>query len=211
MNELPAFRITENGQAVFNWQELDRRWNDRLFFAILLESTIAVPLARRAAVWRRESGLRGQAFPAERLHISLVGLGDYDGLPEELVEIARHVASMVQAKPFEVSFDRLSAFGGGALVLRGSDGVPPLQAFWRNLTALIADSPLKPFVGSSFEAHVTLLRDKLRVQRVRERAIEPINWTVRDFVLIRSLIRQGRYDELGRWRLNGHDDSVAAM
>ncbi|MES0209537.1 2'-5' RNA ligase family protein [Mesorhizobium sp. M0028] len=57
--------------------------------------------------------MRGQAFPAERLHISLVGLGDYDGLPEELVEIARHVASMVQAKPFEVSFDRLSAFGGG--------------------------------------------------------------------------------------------------
>ncbi|WP_245278493.1 hypothetical protein [Mesorhizobium sp. LSHC420B00] len=97
MNELPAFRITENGQAVFNWQELDRRWNDRLFFAILLESTIAVPLARRAAVWRRESGLRGQVFPAERLHISLIGLGDYDGLPEELVKIARHVASMVQA------------------------------------------------------------------------------------------------------------------
>ncbi|MER8777126.1 hypothetical protein [Mesorhizobium sp. M0977] len=148
MNELPAFRITENGQAVFNWQELDRRWNDRLFFAILLESTIAVPLARRAAVWRRESGLRGQVFPAERLHISLIGLGDYDGLPGGIGQNRPPRRLDGPGEPFEVSFDRLSAFGGGALVLRGSDGVPPLQAFWRNLTALIADSPLKPFVGA---------------------------------------------------------------
>ncbi|GLS37667.1 hypothetical protein GCM10010869_32610 [Mesorhizobium tianshanense] len=97
------------------------------------------------------------------------------------------------------------------MVLRGSDGAPSLQAFWRNLAAVIADSPLKPFVTNSIEPHVTLLRDEVRVPRVRERIVEPIGWTVRDFVLIHSLIRQGLYKELGRWQLNGHDDSLAAM
>ncbi|WP_240547044.1 2'-5' RNA ligase family protein [Mesorhizobium tianshanense] len=156
-------------------------------------------------------GLRGILFQAERLHISLVGLGDHDGLPGGLVEIACRIGTMIEAKPFDVSFDWLSAFGGGALVLRGSDGAPSLQAFWRNLAAVIADSPLKPFVTNSIEPHVTLLRDEVRVPRVRERIVEPIGWTVRDFVLIHSLIRQGLYKELGRWQLNGHDDSLAAM
>lgn len=211
MNELPTFRTAENGQTSFNWQELDRCSNDRLFLATLLERTVAAPLALKAAAWSRELGLRGRLVSTDHMHISLVGLGDHDGLPEGLVELARHVGSMIEAKPFDVSFDCLSAFGGGALVLRGNDSVPPLQAFWRNLAAVIADSPLRPFVTNSIEPHVTLLRDKVRVRKVHERAIDPICWTVRDFVLIHSFIRQGRYEVLGRWQLNGQDDAVASM
>lgn len=212
MTQLPAFRTAGNGQTSFGWQELDRRRDDRLFFAALVEGAIAASIASQTAQWCRESGLREKfLLPKDLLHISWVSLGDHDGLPEELVEAACLVGSMVKAKPFRVGFDRLSAFGGGALVLRAEDGAPEAQAFWRGLAAIITDSPFKPFVGNSFEPHVTLLRDKARVPSVRERPIDPIGWTVRDFVLIHSVLGQGRYEVVERWQLTGQDDAQPAM
>ncbi|MET3577893.1 2'-5' RNA ligase [Mesorhizobium robiniae] len=211
MNELPSFGIGKNGQTFFRWDEPDQRRNDRLFFAVLLESAIATPLALKAAGWQRELGLRGKLNPAKQLHISLFGLGDHDGLPMSLVEAACRAGGLVQAASFDVSFDRLSAFGGGALVLRGSDGIPALQTFWRSLAATLSDSPLKHFVANSFEPHVTLLRDRTRIAKPGERVIEPIRWTVRDFMLIHSFLGQGRYQLYGRWQLSDQDDALAAM
>jgi 2'-5' RNA ligase len=48
--------------------------------------------------------------------------------------------------------------------------------------------------------HVTLLYDK-RV--VDEQPIEPISWTVREFVLVRSLHGQTRHTDVARWQLRG--------
>ncbi|WP_292113403.1 2'-5' RNA ligase family protein [Mesorhizobium sp.] len=138
-------------------------------------------------------------------------LGDHDGLPKPLVDAACRAGSLVRAQAFDVTFDRLSAFGGGALVLRGNNGIPPLQAFWRALASVLSDSPLKPYVPNSIEPHVTLLRDKARVPKVDERSIEPIGWRVREFVLIHSFLRQDRYQVCGRWQLGGKDDALAAM
>ncbi|RWB56593.1 hypothetical protein [Mesorhizobium sp.] len=46
--------------------------------------------------------------------------------------------------------------------MRGSNGVPALQALWRALAAVLSDSPLKPLVAKSIEPHVTSLREKAR-------------------------------------------------
>ncbi len=211
MNEQPWFGIGKNGQAFFRWDEASQDPADRLFFAILLEEALAHMLASRAVTWQRELGLGGKLIRARHLHVSLVLLGDHDGLPRPLVDAACSAGSLVQAKAFDISFDRLSAFGGGALVLRGSDGVPALQAFWRALAAVLSDSPLKSLVAKSIEPHVTLLRDKARVPKVDERPIEPIGWTVREFVLIHSFLRQDRYQIIRRWQLTGRDDAHAVM
>lgn len=211
MSGQPAFGTAKNGQTFFRWEGSERRFDNRIFFAILAESRIAATIARKTIALNGELGLRGWFVPEKHIHISLVGLGDHDEYPKELVEIARHIGSMIVAKPFEVSFDRLAAFGGGALVLRSTDGNPALQKFWRDLTAVISDSPLKPFLTKSIEPHVTLLRDEARVLKIHERSIDPIGWTVRDFVLIHSLIRKGIYRERGCWQLTGQDDSLAGM
>jgi len=55
-------------------------------------------------------------------------------------------------------------------------------------------------VASSFTPHVTLLYDG-RV--VTERLVEPIRWTVREFVLVRSLLGKTRHIVIGRWPLRG--------
>jgi 2'-5' RNA ligase len=87
------------------------------FFAILVESAIAATLGRRAASWRRALGCEEDCFKQNAW--ICVGLRDH-GLPGCLVEIACRIGSRITAKPFNASFDRLSAFGGGALVLRCS-------------------------------------------------------------------------------------------
>ncbi|MBZ9823465.1 2'-5' RNA ligase family protein [Mesorhizobium sp. CA4] len=113
------------------------------------------------------------------------------------------------AKAFDVSFDRLSAFGGGALVLRSSDHSPALQHFWRKLSAIVHDSPLRDFVTNRLEPHVTLLRDRDEVPKIQERLVEPVSWRVRNFALIHS--HQGEYTFPGTWQLNGQDDAHAVM
>ncbi|MBN9551499.1 MAG: 2'-5' RNA ligase [Alphaproteobacteria bacterium] len=211
MNEKPWFGIGRNGQTFFRWDEANADRNDRLFFAILVDEEIACTLALRAAAWQRELGLAGKLVRAGHFHISLVLLGDYDGLPKPLVEAACRAGSLVRAQAFDVAFDRLSAFGGGALVLRGGNGIPPLQAFWRALGCVLADTPLKSLVPNSIEPHVTLLRDRAHVAKIGERSIEPIGWTVREFVLIHSFLGQHRYQVCGRWQLDGQDHAHPVM
>lgn len=207
MSGQPAFGTAKNGQTFFQWEEPIPIREPRLFYAILVEDQVNAMLRHRAESYCRELGLRGRLTPVEQMHITLIGLGN--GKPEAVVEIARHVGLLIQARPFDVCFDRLSAFGGGALVLRSSDHSPALQAFWRKLSAVIDDSPLKPFVTSSVEPHVTLLRDRVGVPRVREQVVEPTSWTVRSFALIRS--HKGKYQCPAIWQLTGQDDSLAGM
>ena len=55
-------------------------------------------------------------------------------------------------------------------------------------------------VASQVTPHVTLLYDDVLVE---ERAVEPIRWTVREFVLVHSLLGQTRHVPLARWPLGG--------
>ncbi|HEY0300012.1 MAG TPA: hypothetical protein VGC36_01675, partial [Rhizomicrobium sp.] len=49
-----------------------------------------------------------------------------------------------------------------------------------------------------FKPHVTLLRDSLRVAPA---PLAPIVWTVRDFVLVHSLLGRTTHIHLARWPL----------
>ena len=40
-------------------------------------------------------------------------------------------------------------------------------------------------------------------REIKEEAIEPIDWTVREFVLVHSLLGRNRYSALARWPLRG--------
>ena len=53
-------------------------------------------------------------------------------------------------------------------------------------------------VSAQYTPHLTLLFDE---RRVVERGVEPIGWTVRELVLVRSLHGQARHVALGRWPL----------
>ena len=132
----------------------------------------------------------------ERLHISLFALS---GLPEGQLCAAWEAAMDVRTEPFEVSFDRTASFrgrlGNRPFVLIGEKGLRRLQSFRQMLGAAMMRRGLRRLANTNFTPHVTLLYD---ARSVDEYPIEPIGWTVTEFVLIRSL---NGHEHLVRWPL----------
>ena len=181
------------------------RHTDRLFFGIFPDPAAAVPLiAQLGQKLRVEHGLTSPLLAPGRFHITLFHLGDYFGLPASLVRSASEAGATLAASPFEVEFDRAGSFSGkpGELpfVLRGSRGVEQLKAFQQTLGLALKKAGLGYHAKEQFNPHVTLLRDP---KRIPEETVDPVRWTVREFVLVHSLLGRTQYILLGRWPLRG--------
>ena len=174
---------------------------DRLFFAIRPEP-IAPTLEHLALGFRARHALTGRPLGADRFHVSLHCLGQYFGLPRSIVDRARKAATGLAAPPFNVEFDRVLSFARGArerpLVLCGGTGLIALKAFQRNLGHALTHADLGRFRMDGFTPHVTLLYDR---QMVAEQDVEPVSWTVNEFVLVHSLVGKSQHLVLGRWPL----------
>lgn len=168
----------------------------RLFLAAVPDAGTAERIHRLAGVLKRVHKFDGKLIAPERLHISLFFLG---GLPDRQLRAACEAAREVRNEPFEVSFDRTASFrgrpGNRPFVLIGENGLRRLQSFRRMLGAALTRNGLRRVANTNFTPHVTLLYD---MHGVDEYPIQPIVWTVTEFVLIRSM--KG-HDHLGRWPL----------
>jgi 2'-5' RNA ligase len=157
----------------------------RLFLAAVPDAGTAARIHRLAGVLKRAHQFDGKLIAPERLHISLFCLG---GLPERDVHAACEAATDVRPEPFEVSFDRTASFrgrpGNRPFVLIGESGLRRLQSFRRILGAAMARRGLRRLANTNFTPHVTLLYG---TRGVEEHPIEPIFWTVTEFVLIHSM------------------------
>jgi len=176
---------------------------NNLFFAIFPDSAAAAILGKRARQLRTAHKLAGTIFSTDRFHVSLHSVGQYEDLPQRKVTAARKAGDTVTASPFEVAFDRAESFSNrhrnSAFVLRGSEGVATLIAFQHILGVAMVEAGLGRFVNRSYTPHVTLLYDD---RKIEEHPIEaPIKWTVRDFVLVQSLVGRTQYKILDRWPL----------
>lgn len=174
---------------------------DGLFFALFPDASAAAQLSRTAQQLCIRHRLFGRVLAPERLHVSLLGLGAHSGLPPDLVAGAMEAAGEIAASPFEVTFDRAVSFLGKQrpLVLCSGDDVPELIALQRALGGAARAKGLgraKP----QYTPHITVLYDE---RGIEDHAIEPVRWTVREFVLVHSLRGEGKYIPLGRWPLRG--------
>jgi len=174
---------------------------DGLFFALFPDEDAAAQLARTAQQLCIRHRLNGRVFAPERFHVSLLGFGAHAGLPPDLVAGAAEAAAAIAAAPFEVTFDRAVSFLGQPrpLVLCSEDDIPELIAFQRALGHAVKNCGLGR-VRPQYTPHVTMLYDE---RAVEDHAIEPVRWTVREFVLVHSLRGKSQYDVLGRWPLGG--------
>jgi 2'-5' RNA ligase len=168
----------------------------RFFLAAVPDVGTAERIHRLAGVLKRAHKFDGKLIAPERLHISLFFLGD---MSERFIHAACEAATELRTEPFEVSFDRTASFGGRPgnrpFVLIGENGLRRLEAFRRMFGAALTRSGLRRVVNTNFTPHVTLLYD---ARSVDEHPIQPIFWTVTEFVLIRSM--KGHHC-LGRWPL----------
>lgn len=173
---------------------------ERLFLAALPDEAAARRIDAVAQALRRDAGLHGAPIGVDRYHVTLLFLGDCS--PDDAAERVRRVAEGLDVRghaPFDVSFDRIAAFGrrtGRApVVLRASGGVDRLAALHERLRTSTGSAVAD---GRPYTPHLTLMYDE---GRVAERPIEPIGWTVREVVLVHSRIGRQRHTVLGRWPL----------
>jgi len=168
---------------------------DRLFLAVLPDPETAGRIAQTARHLRASHGLSGRPLRSEHFHVTLCQVETGIGLTPGLVESVKASATGVAMPPFRVCFDRAESFKNGALVLRGDDGTIGLDVLQQRLSDALDGEPRK---ARSFTPHVTLLRDG---HRVPEQRIEPIEWTVREVVLVHSLIGRTEHRHLDHWTL----------
>jgi 2'-5' RNA ligase len=178
------------------------RGTDHLYLGLVPEECSARVINRSTRELSRVLGLLGSVVPAERLHLSLHWLGD--ACSENLLTVADRAAGIVAGmSSFDVSFDRVATFRSGRdhpLVLLCGDGCKQLRAFQMALAEAIRQAAPCQYERRPFAPHITVLYDR---RRVREQPVAPVSWTVRDFVLIHSLVGRARHIRLGRWPLNG--------
>jgi 2'-5' RNA ligase len=181
---------------------LDPTARDRLFFAIVPDPSAGRVAERLARRLRSEFDLKGAPLDLNRLHVSLHGLGDFVDLPGDIVAKACEAAFELAETSFEIVFDRAGSFARRQrkfpLVLRAGGPMNPLIAFHRALGETMVRKGLGRRVSLHFTPHMTLLYDN---RFVETRGIEPVQWRVREFVLVHSLLGKGKHIHLGRWQL----------
>ena len=174
---------------------------ERIFFACLPDETLAARIHAMAERWKREKGIEANLILPEHLHVTLFHLGDWAALPDEIVRLAKEAASQVKAESFDVPFARAESFrnstGVYPFVLTGD--VAPWKPFHDALGVALQKAGLGGATKGEFKPHMTLTYDEIRVKPM---AIEPVSWTVRDFVLVHSQLGKTTHHHLGRWSLN---------
>jgi 2'-5' RNA ligase len=184
----------------------DPKPTDRLFLALLPPREIALDIAALAGQLRTDHALRGRPLEAGRFHITLNHLGDYAGLPPDIVRQASSAAEAVAATaaPFHLSFNRAESFasrpGSRPLVLRGEGGLADLMAFQQALGTELKKASLGQWAKGAYTPHVTLLYDDRLLPPTE---VQAINWTATELVLVHSLLGETRHVHLGRWPLSG--------
>lgn len=177
---------------------------DRLLFLIYPDTVARWPISRLARRCRDDLNLHGRPLETDIFHATLVHLGDFPGLPRDIVARAIQAAATVQMPPFEVSFDRVMSFshrpGKRPLVLHSGKDVVPLMTFQQALLDTLVGVKLVRPGAAKFKPHVTLLYDR---KEVGDRVVDTVGWTVREFVLVHSLVGQTRHVVLARWPLVG--------
>lgn len=177
---------------------------DRLFFALFPDPATAARLAALARDQATRHGLHGVPLPAERLHVTLFHLGDWTGLPRDVVAAASRAAAQVRSAAFELCLDEVASFANRRekkpLVLKAPGGNRALRSFRAELARQLGLQGLARAAGESFEPHVTLLYDR-RV--VPAEPVQPVAWWAGEWVLVHSLLGQGRHLRLGSWPMAG--------
>lgn len=171
------------------------RPRERLFLAVQPDAETSARIAQTARHLRISHGLAGKPLPPENFHVGLCRVDEgLDLSPGRIASVKERVARVVMPA-FPVGFDRAESFRNGALVLRGEDGVIGLEILQQRLSDALDGWPRK---ARPFTPHVTLLHDGYRVP---EQRIEPIEWTVRELVLMHSVIGGASPRHLARWSL----------
>ena len=166
----------------------------RLFFALWPDEATRARLADWTRAIHRASG--GRALQPDNVHLTLAFLGSTDPALLPAIEAA---AARIAPRTFFVRIDEPGYWRHNQIAWAGVQQVPPeLTALVSDLRAALLESGI-PFDPKPFVAHVTLIRKARPGFRMPHLA--PIDWPVRDLVLVQSATgpHGSRYEVVRRW------------
>ena len=175
----------------------------RLFFAVFPDDAARRAIALAAEGMRSRGTVRGRWIDPRRYHLTLIFLGDNAELRRDLVDRAMAAAMKVRLPAFVLSLERIASFPGRKPpgVLLCAEGTTPVHALWLALRRELELVGLGAALEKDFTPHLTVFHGHGAM--LDAAAIEPIAWTVREFVLVHSVVGQKEYRILGRWALSG--------
>jgi 2'-5' RNA ligase len=191
---------------------------DRLFFAVLPDAAARERIGAVVAELRGAHGLQARPVMADRLHVTMAMVGDFAGIPGNLLARASQAAqeAVRVVAPFDVCLDRAQTFtsrlrgaGRRPLVLTCGDGmgeisgVAGLQTLHQALSLALRKAGISGTAGNApaYTPHLTLMYDE---HAVPELPVPAVAWRAAELVLLHSRIGQNiPYAALGRWPLQG--------
>ena len=169
-----------------------------VFFGVLPPDAAKALLVQLTGWLRHDRIMSREPVDPYRWHITLNLLGQFfDQIPSRLIPDALAVAGALKTPPFDVTFDYVIGTPSG-LLLKSSDGSPPLKESRRILVEALIRAGLRQYIQQRFNPHLTLSYAPNDAPRM---SIKPITWRVPDFVLIESLFGRHKHIELGRWSI----------
>lgn len=177
----------------------------RIFFAVFPDAAARDDVVARRESFAQRLGLQGRGSAAERLHVTLVHVGDFAERPAAEIERFLRAAATLDLPPVPITFDRVSSFRGRpghrpCILLGTAAGTAAVRALQALLHQALVLEGWRPRGREGFTPHLTLLYSDAPVA---DEAFGPVSWVASEFVLMDSLIGQGRYEVLARWPLRG--------
>lgn len=175
----------------------------RIFFAVFPDAAARDDVVARRRSFAQRLGLQGRLSAAERLHVTLIHVGDFTDCPAAEIDRYVRAAATLDLPPVPIAFDRVSSFRGRpghrpCILLGNPAGTAAVRALQSLLHQALVGEGWRPTGREVFTPHLTLLYCDAAVA---EEAFGPVSWVASEFVLVDSLIGQGRYDVLARWPL----------
>lgn len=182
---------------------------NRLFFALWPDEPTRMAAQDAAKTLKLKMQPGGYLSKPDRYHLTLQFLGDF--VPAESEAAAQQAASLIRSAPFTLTLDHAGSFRNPKIPwwLAPRVSPPGLTRLYQRLHDKLLEVRVLP-ERMKFVPHLTVLRDAGQV--LPQTAIQPIEWQVQEFVLLRSRLdlKPMHYDILGRWPLTGSEDSERA-
>ena len=171
----------------------------RLFFALWPDEALRHAIGRFAASLPAPRGAR--LVRADRLHLTVAFLGDFDPLTDTTLAAIQSAAASVRAPCFEMSLDHVGHFAGSRVAWLGPRTAPvALTALHDALTTALHAAGVPLTSPTPFVPHVTIQRNVRAPMAASE--IPPLPWRVSDFVLVQSVPGSPEaYRIVGDWPL----------
>ena len=140
------------------------------------------------------------------LHVTLISLYDLHTAPPEWLPAAIAALDGFAAPPFPLAFDRIE--NRKAVTLRTREPLTEARAFQKALVNHLLRAKAPIMDGTTPEPHITInyRGDRLGSQTFGALKLPPIAWTVREILLMESVVGKTTHVEHGRWALTPPGD-----